>query len=401
MSARVTRSINQSNRDLRIDLFRGLALWWILIDHLTKSWLRNVTLQRLTFSDAAELFVLLSGISAGIVYGPLVSRETLLVSSGKILRRVVVLYRTHLVMFVLVTTEAVLIAHHVHRHAYIETLGLEPLLGATYRGIAEIASLRFQPAYLDILPLYIVLLLLLCVALPCLRWPKLVLAGSAALFVMTRALQLRLPIWKRGWYFNPLSWQFLFFIGVFAALTFKASYARRRWDALAGFVLITCILLAHLHSFPIVPPQWLTSRLHNVDKEGLHPLRLISILALGWLTWRFFPANSAWLKSRLFTPFVLMGQHSLTVFCFGTFLALWGEAVLVDARDWKNQILVNVLGTAGLVASAALSAWYRESSKGTSARRAVSGHNGSLLPPQAVALKVDPAVAVHQLKGLQ
>ena len=48
----------------RIDLFRGLALWLIFIDHLPTNLLTWLTLRNYGFSDAADVFVLLAGISA-------------------------------------------------------------------------------------------------------------------------------------------------------------------------------------------------------------------------------------------------------------------------------------------------------------------------------------------------
>ena len=71
------QTLIRQNRDLRIDFFRGFALWCMLIDHMIKSWLRGITLKEYGFSDAAELFVLLSGISAGIVYHRAMVRDGL------------------------------------------------------------------------------------------------------------------------------------------------------------------------------------------------------------------------------------------------------------------------------------------------------------------------------------
>jgi hypothetical protein len=364
----------QSDRDLRIDFFRGLALWWIFVDHLTRSWLRNFTLQRLTFCDAAELFVLLSGISAGIAYGPSLSRHRpLLLTSNKVLRRVACLYRTHLLLFVLVTAEALAVALLFDRPGYLDELYLHPLVTDTYRSIFEVATLRFQPEFLDVLPLYMVLLLMFCLVLPLLRWPNVILSLSAALYVATRMLQLSLPAWRHGWYFNPLCWQFLFFIGVVAATTLKRWQVGRTWDVLAALVLAACIALSHLRHLSITPPQWLGSEHYAVDKVGLHPLRLVSILALAWLTWRFLPAAFRSMKFRLARPFVLMGQHSLVVFSAGIFLAIYGEVALGNARDWKSQILVNGLGTASLFAVAAFAAWQTQLTKAAASKGKAAG----------------------------
>ena len=49
-------------RDLRLDFFRGIALFSIFIDHVdSNSPLAQFTLQSVGFSDAAEVFILISG----------------------------------------------------------------------------------------------------------------------------------------------------------------------------------------------------------------------------------------------------------------------------------------------------------------------------------------------------
>ena len=64
-----------AGRDLRIDFFRGLALYMIIFDHIPGDPLSKFTYARLGFSDAAEIFVFLSGVSCGIVYSRVLSRQ--------------------------------------------------------------------------------------------------------------------------------------------------------------------------------------------------------------------------------------------------------------------------------------------------------------------------------------
>src|SRR5262252_5676808 len=59
----------QSRRDLRLDLFRGLSLFFIFIDHIPNNVLSYVTLHSIAFSDAAEVFIFISGYAAATVYG--------------------------------------------------------------------------------------------------------------------------------------------------------------------------------------------------------------------------------------------------------------------------------------------------------------------------------------------
>src|SRR3569833_2679152 len=62
-------------RDLRIDACRGIALWCIFLDHVPNnigSWL---TLRNYGFSDAAEMFMFVSGVTCALAYGAAWSRE--------------------------------------------------------------------------------------------------------------------------------------------------------------------------------------------------------------------------------------------------------------------------------------------------------------------------------------
>jgi hypothetical protein len=48
-------------RDVRLDLFRGLANWAIFLDHIPHEVLSWITTRNYGFSDAADLFVFISG----------------------------------------------------------------------------------------------------------------------------------------------------------------------------------------------------------------------------------------------------------------------------------------------------------------------------------------------------
>jgi hypothetical protein len=48
---------NGNRRDLRLDVCRGLALWFIFLDHIPGNALSWLTLRNYGFSDASEVFV--------------------------------------------------------------------------------------------------------------------------------------------------------------------------------------------------------------------------------------------------------------------------------------------------------------------------------------------------------
>src|SRR5215467_1817292 len=66
-----------TERDLRIDFFRGLALYMSIFDHIPGDPLGRLTYAHIGFSDAAEIFVFLSGLSCGIVYSRVLERHSI------------------------------------------------------------------------------------------------------------------------------------------------------------------------------------------------------------------------------------------------------------------------------------------------------------------------------------
>ena len=61
--------IAATGRDLRLDLFRGLALWLIFLDHIPSNIVNWITIRNYGFSDATQIFVFISGYTAAFVYG--------------------------------------------------------------------------------------------------------------------------------------------------------------------------------------------------------------------------------------------------------------------------------------------------------------------------------------------
>src|ERR671918_2306462 len=86
-------------RDLRLDFFRGLALFSIFIDHLPNNILAEFTLQSVMFADAAEVFILISGYTAGMVYGRAIERQGLPMGAMRMYHRVWQLYVAHVFLF--------------------------------------------------------------------------------------------------------------------------------------------------------------------------------------------------------------------------------------------------------------------------------------------------------------
>ncbi|TIU32045.1 MAG: hypothetical protein E5W28_12440, partial [Mesorhizobium sp.] len=79
-------------RDTRIDVLRALALLTIFVDHVPGTVFENWTYKNFGFSDAAEAFVLISGISVALAYGTKFKPGGRLLATLKMWRRAGVLY---------------------------------------------------------------------------------------------------------------------------------------------------------------------------------------------------------------------------------------------------------------------------------------------------------------------
>lgn len=360
------------NRDLRVDFFRGVALWWIFVDHIPANWVSQFSLRNFALCDSTEVFVLLAGYAAGLAYGRNMDRHGWLFAGADALRRAWVLYVAHIFLFVVFSAQVSYSATALDRSDYLEEIHLDALADAPYRAMLEALLLGFQPAYLNILPMYVVLLALFALVMPLLRTPALLLLASGSLYAIARSFSLNLPNWEGGgWYFNPLTWQFLFMAGaILSYCQVRFPGPKRLYDALALTVVLFGVLLLWLvWPYPDVQarmPTWAARILLLVDKEGLHPMRLLSIFALTWLVARAVPAGAQWLRKRGALPFILCGQHSLPVFCAGIFLSFLARLAMEEQPDWTVQATVNIIGSVALVGVGALAAWYRH--KGALAR---------------------------------
>ena len=159
-------------RDLRLDFFRGLALWFIFLDHVPDNVVSWFTVRNYGFSDATEIFVFISGYTAVIAYSRMMLRDGWPRAAVRIYRRVWQLYVAHILLFVAFTAQIAYVSIARDTPQLIEEMQLMGLGQNPYQAIVEAVLLKFRPVNLDVLPLYIVLLAAFPFALPALlRWP--------------------------------------------------------------------------------------------------------------------------------------------------------------------------------------------------------------------------------------
>jgi hypothetical protein len=362
------------DRDLRVDFVRGFSLWAIFVNHTPGNWLGHVTPRNYSLADATEAFVLLAGYAAGLAYGSIMDRQGWFFAASRVMGRVFTLYVAHIFLLVVFTAQVGLSAARLDSAAYLDELHLDPFASEPYRALLEALLLRYQPSFLNILPLYIAVLAIFAAAMPLLRRPVVMLAASAGLWAAARLFDITLPSWRgEDWFFNPLAWQLLFFIG--CALGYRPpggqplSVPWRRWAGVLCALLlaagaVTTVLIYFTWEFTEARLPAVAPFLTAIDKASLHPARLLTILALTYLIAHLVPAGAAWLRGRAAWPFILMGQQALPVFCAGIALSFLGRVALEESDGWAMQAAVNLGGAGALIGLALLTAWYGSEKRG-------------------------------------
>jgi len=371
-------------RELRLDLFRGLALWLIFIDHLPPSLLTWFTIRNYGFSDATEIFIFISGYTAAFVYGRAMLERGILVATARVLRRAWQIYVAHVFLFTIFLAEISYVANHFENPLYSEEMGIIDFLKQPDVTIVQALLLRFRPVNMDVLPLYIVLMLALPLILALMRWrPDVTLALSALLYAVTWEFDLYLTSYPNGyWAFNPMAWQLLFVFGAWCALGGAHRMSRILSSRITLWACVIYLIAAFYVTLTWYVPQmshWLPRRLEQwmypIDKTDLDVLRFAHFLALAALTVRFLPKDWPGLKSPLLKPLILCGQHSLEIFCLGVFLAFAGHFVLAEGGGGAAlHALVSLSGILIMSAVAWLISWYKHSADKSASRKGAAGN---------------------------
>ena len=296
-----------TGRDLRLDLFRGLALWLIFLDHIPSNIVNWITIRNYGFSDAAEIFVFISGYTAAFVYGRAMQQRGFIVAGARILKRVWQVYVAHVFIFVIFMAQIAYLTASLDNPLYSEEMRAFDFLQQPGVAIVEALLLKFQPNFMDVLPLYIVLLLALPFVLwLMLRWPTLTLLLSVALYAAVQWFHWNLPAYPTGtWYFNPLAWQLIFVVGAWCAVGGGEQVSRIVRSRLAVGIAIAFLVLAFLivltwyfPRYTVLIPKRVQDWMYPIDKNNQDLVRLLHFLALALVTVHFIPIDWPGLKSR-------------------------------------------------------------------------------------------------------
>lgn len=363
-------ALAKGQRELRLDLFRGLALWLIYIDHVSPDLLTWATIRNYGFSDAAEIFIFISGFTAALVYGRATFEAGFVIGTARVLRRVWQIYTTHLLLFLVLMAEiAFVITVSEKPTFYIQEMEVGEFFKQPGSEMIQALLLRFRPLNMDVLPLYVVLMAFLPLVLLLARLHKdLPLAASVALYILTLRYDLHLSTHPDGfWSFNPYAWQLLFVFGAWCALgggkrlspilnSRGVLWAAVAYLGAAFFVTMTW----YFPSLESLIPGWLLRLIYPINKADFDVLRFAHFLALAFVALRFVPAGWTGLQSNWAKPLIVCGQYSLQIFALGVALSFAGYALLteLDAGVLLHAV-VGVGGIAILYAVATVFTWYK------------------------------------------
>ena len=359
-----------SSRDLRLDFFRGLALIFIFIDHIPENILGYFTIQAVQFFDAAEVFIFISGYTAALVYGQALASQGPLYAAARILGRAWQLYVAHIFLFVIFIAEVSYTVATFNNPMYNDEMGVADFLQEPHIAIVQALLLAFQPTFLAILPLYILLLAVFPLILIGLRLqPSIVLLSSFSLYIIVQMTNLSVPAYPEGsvWFFNPLAWQFLFITGAALGLPDRRELQWRKWQRTilplaviivgVGFVIkFTWIVHGIWDPFPAV----FLKELWPVNKSDLSPIRLIPFFAMLLVVAMVVRPNAGFLGLRLTRPVILCGQQSLAIFCLGILLSALGHFIISEySPQLVIQFVVNFIGIIAMCVTAKMIDWYK------------------------------------------
>ena len=374
-------------RDPRLDFYRGIAMFIILIAHIPGNpWTKWIP-ARFGFSDATEIFVFCSGMASAIAFGGAFLRKGWWLGTARVTFRIWQVYWAHIGLFFFVAmTMAALDQSGLFEKTYISSLNLRHFFNDPAPQMVGLFTLTYVPNYFDILPMYLVLLAMMPLFMGLHRIGfRAVATTSIAIWMVAQTGALALPAepWSdRQWFFNPFGWQLLFFTGfAFMRGWIPAPPVSKTliWAA-ALFLVLTMpfgswkVFLWINAAAPELAEEirkvWpVTREFRGKTEFGL--LRYLHFLSLAYLGWvaagehghRLIATGhgaAARVWQFLLTFITTVGRQSLAVFVFSMAAArLIGVGLDLGGRDIASVFVANMIGFALIIGVAYLAAWFR------------------------------------------
>lgn len=335
-------------RDFRLDFLRGIAIVFMVVNHLeSHSYFNNIT-QGHIYASAAEGFVFLSGFVLGMVTLKRISREGLRTAMLKLLQRSRVLYITS---FTLMASLGLLslVAPSWTRPSF------EQAPGSWWQIILAAATFHLAPPVVDILQLYVLLLLVSPVFFWLLRkglWlPVLTLSWSVWAIQQVHPYAFSFhPLDREFPYFTFATWQLLYVNGLL--MGYYREVVGKWWQKLPkipfllamGVIVCACLWAAHQDLQLGIWPANVSDRalwLQMTERSTNGPVRLVNLFALFALM--FAAVDAFWqpLYKTLGKLLVPLGQNSLYVYILHVpMTVLWFLVPgLVQGSGWLTTLL--------------------------------------------------------------
>ncbi|WP_315721248.1 MULTISPECIES: OpgC domain-containing protein [unclassified Bradyrhizobium] len=356
--------IGDGRRDLRLDACRGLALWFIFVDHVPDNSLAWLTLRNYGFSDTSEVFVFISGYTCMLAYGGALPKQGWATTIVRALRRAWEIYAAFLVLLL---AYAALVWFVGGGTRFVDETNTGFFFREPGPTLLHVALLQFAPVNTDILLTFAIL----HICFPLILWmmmtsATLTLLLSVLLYMMVQLFSWQVPAWPSGeLYFNPFAWQLLFVIGAWYA---HGGAARLRPVLSSRTILIVALgylafslfmaLSWEFKSLEGLIPSAVTGLIYPIYKSHLAPVRLLHFLALALVVSRLAPPQWRGPIRPLTTAMIRCGENSLSMYCLGVLLAFIGQVLLTDVfAGFAMQLAISVAGIAIMIGAATLLTW--------------------------------------------
>ncbi len=316
-------------RDPRLDFFRGIAMFIILLAHTPGNpWTLWIP-ARFGFSDATEIFVFCSGMASAIAFGAVFAKRGWLLGAARIAFRVWQVYWAHIGVFLTTAMLSFAIDHYgigLPGTTYVHDPYVVPFFEDTGKAMLGLLTLTYVPGMFDILPMYLVILAMVPVVMALHRaggiwavlgfvglvWAAANLAGYAymgypdsdapgwLIDLGSRLSWMMLPSNPFGegtWFFNPFAWQLVFFTGfIFGMRWLPAPPGSRRLVIAAAVYVLLVVPFAwfKIHQGFYIPENsalhlWIVDTRMAYEpvwwKSWIGAFRFLHFLALAYLAW--------------------------------------------------------------------------------------------------------------------
>ena len=381
--------------DLRLDFFRGIAMFIILMAHTPGNFLTSWIPARWGFSDATEIFVFCSGMASAIAFGRGYDTVGWRLATARVGFRVWQVYWAHVGLFfatlalTVALTDSGLGVRNYWGQLNLWPIFVESELWENPNILLSFMTLRYVPNYFDILPMYMIVLLLMPIIMALAKVNKWLVAafilGVWTLAQRSLLEQLGLsqfyigfpaePWSDRPWFFNPFGWQLIFFTGfAFMRRWLPKPPVNKGLILFAAFLVLANIPLSNIgvREFGFDWAKDIRILIKPlIDKSSFGVLRYVHFLALAYLCWvaagdkgnNLLPRGKTALASvwaKCLAIILKVGQQSLAVFVVSMFTArIMGFVMDIIGRATLTVLLVNLAGAAILVATAYGAGWFK------------------------------------------